>query len=546
MGKPSNKCFIYARISQDRSGAGLNAAQQVKECRELAEARGLEVVEVFVDNDISASKYSTKKRPAFLEMLSRMGEVDAVVAWHLDRVYRKMRELEDFIDASENGGTTKNGVVTFTVSAGDLDLSTASGRMVARVHAAAAAHESEHKAKRIESAHRRLAEAGLWRGGPTVPLGYRKSSATGVLELDPEVAPHVAKAYSDFIAGASAGSIARRWNELGLKALGSRSRLEKSWSHDNVRATLAKPVNAGLSVHNGVEVGKMAFPSIVSEAVYRAAMVIMEDSRTRDAERGRDWRAKHMLAEIAQCWCGSQMKVAYPKHGPSFLCRNMGDQSVKEHAGSSVEEVDALVNQVAAALWANAKRVAGVSNLAIETELVELNAELISIDARVKELGGLFARGVLPASQLEAVGAELAGVRQDLLGKIADAELRLSKPVLRPAGYGPSALESDDGKEWLALPVEDKRAFIRSHLNVVIMRRKGMTPGSRAHLPLARAVVFALSGERLLPVERVRQMVQLHIDAGLPEMHIFTEGDVAGAIKPFSAEWFAMRDGVEE
>ena len=52
---------IYLRISEDRrDGAGVE--RQEKECRELADRIGWLVIDVFTDNDISASSFSRKRR----------------------------------------------------------------------------------------------------------------------------------------------------------------------------------------------------------------------------------------------------------------------------------------------------------------------------------------------------------------------------------------------------------------------------------------------------------------------------------------------------
>jgi site-specific DNA recombinase len=79
---------LYCRISQDGEGQGLGVARQEADCRHLAERRGWDVVEVYIDNDLSA--YSGKARPAYQRLLADIeaGRVEAVVAWHPDRLHR--------------------------------------------------------------------------------------------------------------------------------------------------------------------------------------------------------------------------------------------------------------------------------------------------------------------------------------------------------------------------------------------------------------------------------------------------------------------------
>jgi DNA invertase Pin-like site-specific DNA recombinase len=92
------RAALYCRISQDGEGQGLGVARQEADCRHLAERRGWEATEVYVDNDLSA--YSGKTRPAYRRLLAEIeaGRVEAAVAWHPDRLHRSPVELEAFID----------------------------------------------------------------------------------------------------------------------------------------------------------------------------------------------------------------------------------------------------------------------------------------------------------------------------------------------------------------------------------------------------------------------------------------------------------------
>src|SRR5262245_37939737 len=123
--KPDLRVALYARISKDRNGEAEGVTRQVDACRDLVARRGWTVVAEHVDNDISA--YSGKRRPGYLALLDdmRSGLVEAVVCWHPDRLTRNPRELEDLLDVIE-----ARGLQVATVQAGDVDLSTSSGRAV--------------------------------------------------------------------------------------------------------------------------------------------------------------------------------------------------------------------------------------------------------------------------------------------------------------------------------------------------------------------------------------------------------------------------------
>lgn len=128
---------MYVRISLDRTGQEAGVGRQQADCRALAEQKGWVVAGLYKDNDVSASK--RKPRPEYQRLLAdiRAGRIDAVVAWHPDRLYRRLVDLEGLIDLAE-----EHRVTIATVVGGDVDLSTASGRMQARILARSPAMRS--------------------------------------------------------------------------------------------------------------------------------------------------------------------------------------------------------------------------------------------------------------------------------------------------------------------------------------------------------------------------------------------------------------------
>src|SRR5689334_23039362 len=138
------QAVIYCRISLDRSGKGLGVEQQERDCRALADRLGLDVREVYIDNDVSASGYTRKRRPEYERMLRDLeASPAAIVAMHPDRMYRQMAELENLVKVVE-----RLGITIHTVHGGDVDLSTASGRTTARLVGVIAQGESERMSER--------------------------------------------------------------------------------------------------------------------------------------------------------------------------------------------------------------------------------------------------------------------------------------------------------------------------------------------------------------------------------------------------------------
>ena len=169
MSKPSTapvKAAIYLRISQDREMDGLAIDRQRGDCERLADFRGWDVVETYVDQSLTAyDRYAV--RPAYDRMVEDYlaGRVQAIVCYDLDRLTRIPRQLEDWIEWAEF-----RGLVLVTAN-GDADLGTDGGRMYARIKAAVARAEMERKSARQSAAHRQRALLGKPPKGMR-PLGY--------------------------------------------------------------------------------------------------------------------------------------------------------------------------------------------------------------------------------------------------------------------------------------------------------------------------------------------------------------------------------------
>jgi len=133
------RAALYLRQSLDRTGAGAAVDRQRTATTALAESRGWSIVEEYVDNDVSAS--SGKVRPAYRRMLAdaEAHRFDAVLAYHPDRIARRVVDLEDLIVRAQRDGFK---IATVT---GDLDLSNDMGRLVGRILASVASAEVERK-----------------------------------------------------------------------------------------------------------------------------------------------------------------------------------------------------------------------------------------------------------------------------------------------------------------------------------------------------------------------------------------------------------------
>lgn len=276
----TRRAAVYCRLSQDRTGAGVVVDRQERECRQLAESLGWTVAKVYVDNDVSA--YRKKPRPGYGAMMAAVEseQVDAVLAWHADRLHRSPRELEAYIDICE-----PRGVVTRTVRAGELDLATASGRMIARQLGAVARYESEQTAGRVRAGKADAASRGAWSGGQRV-YGYEmvpaaeRISGGSALRVIPTEAGVVRDASRRVLAGESLRSVARSLNLAGHSTTNGRP-----WTGSTLRKVLLRPTSAGLRASGGEILCPGQWDALIPEDEWRGVVALLRDPARRTTDR---------------------------------------------------------------------------------------------------------------------------------------------------------------------------------------------------------------------------------------------------------------------
>lgn len=254
------RAAIYCRISSDPTGRAAGVELQEQDCRQLCADRGWEVAEVFTDNDVSA--YSGRPRPAYRALLGAIkgGRVGAVVVWHSDRLHRRLAELEEFVAVVEGSG-----VKVSTVKGGEIDLSTHSGRMVARILGSVAQHEVEATKTRTRRAALERAKNGLPVAGGWRPFGFEVDH---VSQRADEVAL-IREAVSRTLNGESLKSIVKDWRARGVKSVRG-----GPFSGTTLRQVLVSPRIAGLRTHHG-ENHPAVWDPVIDEDTHAAVVALL-------------------------------------------------------------------------------------------------------------------------------------------------------------------------------------------------------------------------------------------------------------------------------
>lgn len=464
------RAFIYCRISNDKEGAGLGVQRQEEDCRMLAERHDFEVAAVFTDNDISA--YSGKRRPGYREMLSRLDETEVVLAWHTDRLHRQPAELEEYIEVCAD-----HGVVTHTVQAGQLDLTSATGTFAARMFGNMARYESEIKAARVKRAMEQKIRAGKWAGG-AIPFGWVFED--GVPIVQEEQATVIRYVFEHIIAGRSLGSLERELNEREIKTGAG-----KPWGYSQLRQLVLRPRNAGLAALHGEIVGKSEFPPIVSENVWRAACSILQDPARR---RSQSNKAVHLLSGIAQCHCGALLRSATvaARNGDKhkiYRCPVRG----QGHVAKRVDYVDKVVNGVMIALRAIAAKQKAEQDITTSEESRLLELELDALRQRLHDMTLQAAEGAITANQLSLITGRINDNMAKVDAKLTELQIEAARPVA-PRTLTPSSLDSPEAKRWLESDIDSRRDFVRAVCNVVLLPH-GKTSTKQFNPDTVRVVV---------------------------------------------------------
>jgi site-specific DNA recombinase len=440
---------IYSRISSDTEGLGLGVGRQEEDARTVAGLRGWDVACVYQDNDYSAFNVKVK-RPEFERLLADLerGGVDGVVAYDLDRFSRQPADLERAIRIFD----TRPGLVFATVQQ-DLDLSTSDGRTMARVMVAFANKSSMDTSRRIKRKNLELAQRGVPRSTRR-PFGYQDDKVT----IRPAEAELVRQAARDVLAGVGLHTIARRWNEQGV-----RTPYGNQWLQSVLKSMLVSPRMAGFRIHqkqiardaDGRPVMTKREPLLDVSTWESVCAVLNDPERTRrhTYAGGR----KRLLSGLVRCGtCGVSMSCDkdFRRGIHTYVCKQQTTARGCGTVAVSGPRMDELVTALVLRYLSDRAVVPEVSPWVDEQQLQD-------VTTRISELMAAFTAGeltgavVFPAvSKLEAQAEELREARATWL---RDQAFIVNRP-------------ENVTTAWPELDVDRQRAVIESVISAVVVK----------------------------------------------------------------------------
>lgn len=445
-GGPTVRASIYVRISQDVTGDELGVARQEEQCRKLCAQLGMEVREVWVDNDLSATKKNVV-RPDFEALLASKPE--AIVCWHTDRLIRVTRDLERVIEL---------GVNVHAVMAGHLDLSTPAGRAVARTVTAWATYEGEQKAERQKLANIQAARAGKPYTAGIRPFGYGDDHMT-VIE---EEAAAIRDGAQMVLAGESLSAVARKWTEAGLQSPRSLVREAKGWTLRGVKKVLTSPRYVGQSTYHGEVMGKGQWPAILDEDTFYGAVAILNNPERFSGGKRTGRVPGTLLSGIALCGeCGETVAGRGYRGVLVYGCKGTHTRTPR-----SIADARAGTSTLARLMFPDfLGQILGSEQAQDGQSAASLHSEAQTLRERLDGLATAYAEGAISLSQMtagsSAIQKKLEAVEAELVGS---AGLPPFDPVAGVAGLI---------KGWPDSPLSTRRAWVDFCLVVTLNPAKG-------------------------------------------------------------------------
>lgn len=459
---------IYARISDDREGHELGVDRQLEDCRRLVETGD---AQEYVDSDVSASRFTQKKRPGYQQMLEgvKAGQIDTIICYKLSRLYRRPRELEELIALVE-GGRLRVRVVEMGV----LDRSTSHGRTIARIIGAIDAQASEDTSERVKRQKQQAKEQGRLLGGPRA-FGWRsepvkdgggipvlKSNGKVQMQLVPVPAEvkAIREAVSRLLKGQSLNNVADLWNERAIPTpQGKRDRkrnpegakgYQGRWTPQTVKNVMSN------RRHAGPVIKPQRFDQLQALLARRAGFRVP--------------RRRSLLTGLVRCAeCGHTMVRSGAEGQRTLRCsKPLGGcgRVTVNYAGLEALLVEATLQRADTGVLARILR--SMNNGGEQDGIMR---QLEELSRQEDELSESFGANRLPITAFEKATAAIEGERKALQVKLSRVA---SSFVIAPYASKPGALQ----RAWPTMTLDQQREVIQ-----IVLGKVEVTPTPKRGLP---------------------------------------------------------------
>ncbi|MFR5876934.1 MAG: recombinase family protein [Eubacterium sp.] len=287
---------IYARYSSS-SQREASIEEQVKVCKNYAERKGYNIVEIYKDLALTGRN---DNRPNFQKLLSdsSKGLFKYVLVYSIDRFGRDLlQNLLNEARLSENNVDIESATEHFSKDS--------FGRFTKYLQMANAQYYSEELSDKINRGLKHNAENGIYNGGG-VPLGYQINKEQQ-FEINLETAPIVQSIYEMYASGKTVAEIIRELNAQGYK-----TSMGNSFNQNSLHTILKNKRYLGYYIYRDYEIPN-AIPQIIDNNLFNKVQAIM--NRNRKAPASSKAKVQYLLTTKLFCGCCKEMMTGYSARG---------------------------------------------------------------------------------------------------------------------------------------------------------------------------------------------------------------------------------------
>lgn len=460
---------LYARKSN--LDAGRSVARQERSWRADCLEEGLTPGRVFVDPDLSASRYARKERPDYAALIEHIKsrQCEGVSFIEVTRGSRKMGEWIDFLDLTRDEGVL---IRVFGEDPQTYDPRRQRDRESLIKEGMAAESEVERLRSRTVSG---TADAAA-QGRPAGPLpdgfkriygsltedsvslsGTRRRQITQV--VDESRAWIYRAAAEGILAGVPANTLARILTAFGVPTATGAG----TWAGNMIVKALLNPAMRGSRVYRGNVSAVGSWPAILDPDTADRIQELVGTSRAQRTYR--DTRLAHFLSGSLLCHLCRRPMQGHLRSSSGTPGRRRRYECEPRRGGCArlsgpMDQIDAVVASMVVARLRQPDAAAAFTPVANNPQVEQVQREL---DALVLRRDELYAEAAKPGGPSMAL---VASAERELLPRIEAASKRVralrTPPALR--GFDPADL----AERWEHYPVGERRAVASAMAEVVL------------------------------------------------------------------------------
>lgn len=299
---------IYIRVStEDQAREGFSLGEQQEKLEQLCKYKDYKVFKIYKDAGISAK--DMEHRPAFQQMLQdmRLGKINYIVAYKLDRVTRSVKDLEVLISDLEKHNCY------LVCDRDDVNTSTANGRFFVRMLTVLSQLEIEIVSERTKFGLTGAIKLGHIPG--TCPLGYKRDESKKVI-IDETTKDVILRIFNMYLEGKSFQTIANILNEEKVLT-------PKNWTD----ATIEKIINNKIYVGDYERYKRVAKEQGIDTVVYHDVVEpIITRAMYEDVQRQKEINQRAYCRDRIYIF---MQKLVCPKCGKTMTCKGAGGKKKK-------------------------------------------------------------------------------------------------------------------------------------------------------------------------------------------------------------------------